>query len=54
MDFRSLDDLISAIEIGIDTANIKHEKAEMKKFQVHSFFQLENKDDKRVNGVKSH
>jgi len=47
------DDLISTIKIDIDTANIQLEKAEMKKFQDHSFFQLENKDDKIVNGVKS-
>jgi len=48
------DDLISTIKIDIDTANIQLEKTEMKKFQDHSFFQLENKDDKIVNGVKSH
>jgi hypothetical protein len=47
------DDLISTIKIDIDSANIQLEKAEMKKFQDHSFFQLENKDDKIVNGVKS-
>jgi len=54
MDFRSLDDLISTIKTDIDTASIQLEKGEMKKFQDHSFFQLENKDNKIVNGVKSH
>jgi len=54
MDFRSVDYLISTLKIDIDTANIKPEKEEMKKFQDHSFFQLENKDNKIVNGVKSH
>jgi len=47
------DDLISTIKSDIDTANIQLEKAEMKKFQDNSFFQLENKDNKIVNGVKS-
>jgi hypothetical protein len=48
------DDLISTIKIDIDTANIQLGKAEMKKFRDHSFFQPESKEDKMVNGVKSH
>lgn len=54
MDFRTLDDLISTIKIDIATANTQLEKAEMKKFKDHSFFQPEGKEDKIVNGVKSH
>lgn len=54
MYFFFTDDLISTIKTDIDTANIQLEKAEMKKLQDHSFFQLENKEDKIVNGVKSH
>ena len=54
MDFRSLDDLIFTIKIDIDTANIKLERAEMKTIQDYGFFQLENKDGKIMNGVKSH
>jgi hypothetical protein len=48
------DDLISTIKIDIDTANIQLAKAEMKKFQDHSFFQPETEEDKMVNGAKSH
>jgi len=54
MYFFFTDDLISTIKTDIDTASIQLEKGEMKKFQDHSFFQLENKDNKIVNGVKSH
>ncbi|GFG31173.1 hypothetical protein Cfor_00577 [Coptotermes formosanus] len=54
MDFRTLDDLISTIKIDIATANAQLEKAEMKKFKDHSFFQSESKEDKTVNGFKPH
>lgn len=53
-EFVFTDDLISTIKIDIDTANSQLERAEMKKFKDHSFFESEGKEDKIVNGVKSH